>query len=201
MLREKDIVDEGIIGNKRNLNKFQMIESEVGEFVDVLAVAVGRKTLAALDLRGTLRKKNLNKKKIKEITKFAKEKGLQILTVKPSKMGWGSGGYLRSVVYRKANKKKAMKLLGVLWGCMKSQKPGCNGFGGWQFHVAIGLLLGYKRDNIREFVRRNYDMDTVKPSEFSKILMKMKKMKFYENETGFYNPVLKNTNVIIQSEF
>ena len=193
------LVDKGRIGaTSDELRRYRNMESRVGEFMDVLAVSHGKKPLAALDVPGTLARKNIDKDRISQILAIAKSKGVHLMVVSPSALKWGAGGYLRYVFYKPRNKWRALALMGVLWGCTKRSPPGggCGGLRGWKFHAAIGYLLGYTRKNIREFVRTRSGKPRVSPREFSALIDRIKKMRFRFNREGFYNPVLKSTNAL-----
>jgi hypothetical protein len=119
---------------------------EIGEMLDVLQVAAGKKPLAAL---------NFSKQKIKgnkeqiEIMKYANEKGVKYITQPKIR----SKNYLRSVFYlpeTKDSKKRAVALLTLLHLPVPEKISK-------YMDAGIGLLLGYNKNNIIAFYERNFE--------------------------------------------
>jgi hypothetical protein len=155
----------GVSKNTTNKNgKFfisevnKRVEQKINEFADVYCVAKGKKPLAALDysVHGQIKmKRNLNTNLINTVIRYANYNNVKALH------NTGTGGmYLKTVFFKQKNYKSALKLMDILWTKDHSSHPlylnGQNNHeNGNRYHVAIGLSLGYKPEDILFFLNKD----------------------------------------------
>ena len=134
------------------------------ELIDIYCVALGKKPLAALDYssygRDKLRRNKLENNKIIE---FCNSRGVEYLSIKKK-----GGMYLKSIFFLSENFEKAEKLMYILWSSLSNFH-----FNGYESHIAIGLLLGYKKENIIYFNLRNFNHQTTM-KDIKKVEQKIK---------------------------
>jgi hypothetical protein len=178
---------------------------KLGVFYDIYCVAIGKKQLAGVnlttqygiqDIKDSLEIGEMNETNVKNTIKY-------INNIKLPCIQWtGEGNYLRNIYYNRKDKegfKNAMKLILIL----HTDYYDINEL---EYHIAIGILLGYKPERIKGFLLRNinyreyvlsrkelgsYIKDTV---EFIKSLdfRKYKIMKLYPQIKLIYGCVTMN---------
>jgi hypothetical protein len=123
-------------------------------FYDIYCVAIGKKKLAGVDLT-TKDSIAFIKKSIHEhiINKINMNKIINYLNqIKIPCIQWiGEGNYLRNIYYNKNDEnglENAMKLLLILHTDYYDLNE-------LEYHISIGLLLGYKKERIKGFLMRN----------------------------------------------
>jgi hypothetical protein len=159
---------EGRVGSV--LSEIQkLIEIEVGEFFDVLCVALRKKKLAALDFSAYGKKhlRKMNVKLINEIIDFANQNDVRMLHNK--KRG---GMYLKTIFYYPSQKNNAYKLAYILWGDFDARVV--------VLHYMIGSLLGYSEENIQKFFLQNFGA-TISSNSVKMIRTKLKELKNYKD--------------------
>ena len=148
----KKLLNEGLVSEskKKMNNKEQLISNNLGEMLDVLAVAYDLKPLAALDFtpygRSKLKKENVVLKN--KIIEFCVQQGVKYIHY--TKTG---GMYLKSIFFLPKNQQKAINLMYVLWkNPVFTDDPLLNNM---YFHFYIGRSLGYSKKNIQYFLEKN----------------------------------------------
>jgi hypothetical protein len=141
--------DKGRIGTELT-SLDQQIDDEIGEFFDLLCVALRKKPLTSFDyldyktnfpnVKKWLPK--VNKKLINEIIDFANEKNIKALQFKKK-----GGTYLRTIFYYPHQKNNAYKLAYILWSKEELREP-----------YTIGILLGYSTHNIKQYYLQNFEI-------------------------------------------
>ena len=145
-------VEGGKISQTNSISRFyNNMENRMGEILDVWNVVNGRKMLAALDLSSKGRKflSTLDKKLINcaiTITNnnITQDKVVVLHNNTKDRM------YLKTIVAKKENIDLAIKLMYVLW-CYSTDDT-------YKYHFWIGVLLGYRLENILFFLKRNYNV-------------------------------------------
>ena len=131
------------------------MDSRFGELFDAYQIVNANKPTAAMDFSKSARqrlKRKFGKTKImnrNKMIRYLRSKGVMMISTDSKK----KLSYLKSAFYIKGNKKSydnALKLLNAI------HYPG-DLFSPEIYDVSIGILLGYKNDNIKAFVERNYD--------------------------------------------
>ena len=145
----EEFCDRGAVTLKPKLNKQTSV---IGEIFDIYCVALNIKPLAALDFSTYGRSKykkydSQTLKLINDIIKFCNSKKVCYFHI--NKRG---GMYLKSIFFLEENKDNAIKLMHHLW--IK-----CDILDDTYYHVINGYLLGYKNENIKHFIKKNYDLD------------------------------------------
>ena len=156
------------------------VERQINEFADVYCVAKGKKPLAAFDysVPGQIKMKGyLNTNLINTVIRYANYNNVKALHYT------GTGVmYLKTVFFKQKNYKSALKLMDILWTKDHSSHPlYLNGQNNREnsnrYHVAIGLSLGYKPENILFFLNKdkpkNKQADSSIIKTVSDILKKM----------------------------
>jgi ubiquitin C-terminal hydrolase len=157
--------------------------SDIGEFNDVYCVAKGDKPLAALDFSyyGINKFRKLNIDKINKVIKFANSKGVQALHNKKT-----GGLYLKTIFFLPHNYDNSLKLMKILWDN--------EGMTNEEIQYMIGKLLGYTINNIKYFIKKNYNI--IITDEQIKIFQdKLDNMKTTLNELQKNNQIIKIDNI------
>ena len=165
-----DYCNRGLITNKKkyqNQDIWLKIIDLTLEISDVFSVANGKKPLAALDFSayGISKLRKRNKELINQIIDFSNQKGVKALHNKKK-----GGMYLKTIFYLEENYQKALNLMGILWYANKDCKSLID------YHVMIGLSLGYDEDNIQYFIKQNCNND-IDMSKINEIKNKLEVMK------------------------
>ena len=160
--------DRGRISENNETNDISKeIETEIGELFDVYCVAKNKKKLAAFDFSNYGRKKLL-KKNIdvsNQVINFCNSRGVEILHNKKS-----GGMYLKTIAFLPKNYESALKLMKILW------YPDMLKFIEKDYQIAIGILLGYNKKNIKYFIKKQFDIELT-TEDFKKIEKFIKEMK------------------------
>ena len=127
---------------------------QIGEMFDVYCVANGKKPLAALDFSayGIRKLRKMDKDLINKVIEYSNNKDVKIIHRKTK-----GGHYLNSVFYLPKNEKNALKLMGMLWNNDKYM------FDPIADEYIVGKLLGYKDENIKFFIEKNYNNGNIIP--------------------------------------
>ena len=145
----KSTLNKGLISENKNTRE-NKLSSDIGEFIDVLAVAYGLKPLAGIDFSayGRSKFKKLNKTKINTIIEFCNSQGVK--SVHNFKKG---GMYLKTIFYIPENEQRAINLMAILWLDVKlSSNAKLNNM---YMHFYIGSSFGYLEKNIQFFLEKN----------------------------------------------
>lgn len=157
----KSLLDKGKV-SKNNVKNTS--HRDIGEFLDVLAVAYGLKPLAGLDFSayGRNKFKKLNKVKINAIIEFCNTQGVK------SVYNFQKGGmYLKNIFYLPKNQQKALNLMAILWLDVKFIANAELNNMYHQFY--IGASFGYAEKNTQFFLEQNFGKKlTEKQLEFIK---------------------------------
>lgn len=139
--------DYGRISKKELSPIIIKLENKVGEFLDVYCVAKNKKKIAALDFSNYGKKKFRKKDKslINKIIKYSNYKNIKALHNKKT-----GGIYLKTIFFNDKNYKNALKLMDILWNPINIFQNHI------YYHIAIGLLLGYRKNNIIYFIEKNF---------------------------------------------
>ena len=157
--------------------------NNIGEFDDVYCVANGKKPLAALDFSsyGINKFRKLNIDKINKVIKYANSKGIQALHNKKT-----GGMYLKTVFFLPTNYNNALKLMKILWDN--------EGLTNEEMQYMIGKLLGYTINNIKYFMKKNYNI--IISDEQIKIFQdKLDRIQVTLNELQKNNQIIKMDNI------
>ena len=151
----RNLREHGIIGETDEKKKdLYYMDSRFGELFDAYQIVNANKPTAAMDFSKSARqrlKRKFGKTKINDwnnMIRYLRSKGVMMISTDTKK----KLSYLKSAFYIKGNKKSydnALKLLDAI------HYPG-DLFSPEIYDVSIGILLGYKNDNIKAFVERNY---------------------------------------------
>jgi len=141
------------------------LEKKIGEFLDVYCVSKNEKKLAVLDFStlGKNKFRKLDKSLINKVIQYSNYKNVKALHNK--KRG---GLYLKTVFFTQKNYKNALKLMNMLWNPAQSIEHPI------EYQIAIGLLLGYKRENIIEFIRIRFNLIRIDQSRIKFIFKDVK---------------------------
>jgi len=158
--------------------------SEIGEIFDIYCVSKSNKPLAGLDFSayGKRKLRKLNVSKVNEVIDYSNYKNVQYLHNKQT-----GGMYLKSVFFLPENYEKALKLMYVLWSPEFDNSKG-------EKSMFIGLLFGYKKENIIHFYKINFDKEiTIK--DLDKVERKLFKMKVTLEDLQKYHKIVHKTSV------
>jgi hypothetical protein len=145
----KSHIDKGKVSKNTS---HDYIRRDIGEFLDVLAVAYGLKPLAGLDFSayGRTKFKKLNKVKINAIIDFCNKQGVK------SVYNFQKGGmYLKNIFYLPKNEHKALNLMAILWLDIKF--TGNTELNKMYHQFYIGASFGYTEKNIQFFLEQNFE--------------------------------------------
>ena len=129
-------------------------KQKLGVFYDIYCVAIRKKPLAGINLttqygiqfiKDSLKSGEMNKTNVQNVIEYINHEKL------PCIQWLEEGNYLRNVYYNEKNKdgfKNAMKLILIL----HTDYYDINEL---EYHIAIGVLLGYKPKRIKGFLLRN----------------------------------------------
>lgn len=147
----------------------------IGEFIDVLHVAEGKKCCAALDYSkyGKAKLRNLCKEMINYIIIYCNTKNVKMLH-QISK----EGSYLKSIFFLPHNYNKALVLANILW----FEELNFYNVSAYQFHYVIGSILGYKEENIEYFVKSRFNIENITQTERDFIKYKLENINHTEIE-------------------
>ena len=126
----------------------------VGDYFDVMCVAMGIKPLAAFDEseygRKLVRNRRLDLGRINQIIDTSLSKGVKILHYK----GEAKNNYMKSVAFlnKQANQNKAIQLLSILHGVAYPTGNETDS----DVVYYIGHLLGYDDKNILRYIQKKY---------------------------------------------
>lgn len=146
-INQLNYVDTGLISKNDNNTPAHISNLNTMEIYDLFCVAENKKPLAGLDFSayGRSKLKKCNLCLINKIIDYCNFKKMKMLHVRQN-----GGMYLKSVFFMPDNYKNALKLMYVLWyDKIESIKS----------DIMIGLLFGYKHENIIYFVKRNYNLE------------------------------------------
>lgn len=170
--------DDGLVSETQKQTDSVDIQTmfDIGEFFDIYCVANNKKPLAALDFssRGINKLRKKNKKLINELIDYLNKNSIYYIQYK------GKGTmYLNTIFFKKNNMNNAIKLMDVLWGNNRL-------FKGLNYHIAIGILLGYSDKNIIYFMKRNFEI-IVSNKQLNDIKKKIKNYKLSFDDLKKYD--------------
>jgi len=129
------------------------VDPTVGDYHDIMCVAMGSKYLAAFDqtkygkrLTRTNGSKNLAR--IRDIIRLATDAGVQIMTIKKK-----TRNYMKSVAFKPKHQSNALKLLLILHGIVYPQGTETEA----DVVYFVGKLLGYDVANVITYIKQNND--------------------------------------------
>ena len=152
----KKNINNGLIN--KNLDKndsYYKLSKNIGEFIDVLAVVYKLKPLAGLDFSSYGKKnikKNYNINIINSIIKLCNDNGVKFIHNYSKK-----GCYLKTIFYLPENEQKAINLMKIIWIPDKFNKETPDIVNNAYYHYYIGKSFGYKNENIKYFLKRNFN--------------------------------------------
>lgn len=159
------VCDTGLISEKGN-KEYKEFSNKYGELIDIYCVALGKKPLAALNLKKI--KKDNNK-----ILEFCNSRNVEYLHYKKAT------SYLKDIFFLPNNKENAYKLLYILESKFTEFY-----FKIYEIFIAIGLLLGYNKENIIYFNKRN-NIHITNIKDIKLVEEKIKKLNYYYNDLLF----------------
>ena len=124
-------------GEKEMMKKIE--EYNVGEIYDLFCVSNDNKPLALLDFSSD-EYKNKNKELIHKIIEYANYKSVKGLYYND-----------KTIYYKTEHYKDAITLMGLIMLPLKYTQDST------EYHVMVGLLLGYSVENIIYFIKLNYN--------------------------------------------
>ena len=139
----------GCISTEKPNKNIKILDNQLGEFSDVYCVAKKKKKLAALDLStyGKNKFRKRNAPLINQVIEKCNQANVKALHNKKT-----GGMYLKTVFFLQENYNNALKLMDILWN---PTPPIAHPI---DEQLAIGLLLGYKHNNIIAFIEKNYNI-------------------------------------------
>ena len=131
------------------------MDPTVGDYHDVMCVAVDQKPLAAFDQskygkRLVRHNQGKNLIKIREIITYATKAGVQIMSVQEKS---GRKNYMKSVAFKPNQRSNALKLLLILHGISYPNGTSTES----EVVYFIGHLLGYELANIKRYLQQTHN--------------------------------------------
>ena len=177
--------DKGLVSeNKININISSYLE-KIGEFNDVYCVSKGLKKLSGLDFSSYGKdkfRKSFNKDLINKVIDYCNYKNVHYLHNKKK-----GGMYLKSIFFLPKNINSALKLMYILWVPNSLFKQ-------IETQIAIGLLFGYKEQNIIYFCRDKLG-EYITNIHIKDVKNKISKLKITLVELQKANNIVYKTNI------
>ncbi len=142
----ENVCDSGIISKNKPNPNFVFLNNLLGELHDVYCVATNKKPLAALDFSAHGRRKLKSENVIikNKVIKYCNDKNVE--AIHNTKRG---GMYLKTIFFLPKNYNNALKLMKILWYPAPEMDDN-------EYQMAVGLLLGYSKQNIKYFLKEKY---------------------------------------------